>query len=449
MSKKDLIIGWMKIQGDTIMEVQRVKLGGFRNISEATISFDAITSLVGLNGYGKSNVIDAIDFGIDFINSPNVEKTNMMAAKPCVPILKKNVGQDYSFDITLTLVSREQRFFVNYGFSFAWRTAKNPEQIKTEYLNIKNDGKNQKYNSFIQRKGNVARFKSAETGRCDRPIAIDSNALVLNKLAAWDDLFYLDIIWQLNSLQFFVERHLDANQPFVPESNLITRKDSSDLDPGQIQNIPKAISVIKQEYPEKFELLKNAFLELFPNIIDVNVREIEINRNGLPELPEDFPLVYADYLYALYIMDNKLAQPIRFEQLSDGTKRVFLMLTVAVIAEIKNIPLIAIEEPENSIHPGLFRNYLDILNQLCGSSRILITSHSPYIIQYLNPTSIYLGLSAQEGTVQFRKIASSKITTLYKDANEYSNSMGDYLFELMSSPDSEEELRGYIEKNGR
>ena len=51
------------------MEILRVKVKGIRNITEAKISFDKITALVGLNGYGKSNIMDAVDFGIDFIPS--------------------------------------------------------------------------------------------------------------------------------------------------------------------------------------------------------------------------------------------------------------------------------------------------------------------------------------------------------------------------------------------
>ena len=45
-----------------------------------------------------------------------------------------------------------------------------------------------------------AQYKSSETGRCSKPIAIDDNALVINKLTALDDLFYLDIIKKLNNV---------------------------------------------------------------------------------------------------------------------------------------------------------------------------------------------------------------------------------------------------------
>jgi len=53
-----------------------------------------------------------------------------------------------------------------------------------------------------------------------------------------------------------------------------------------------------------------------------------------------------------------LNQPIDFARLSDGCKRVLLMLTRAVWADIKKLPLIAFEEPENAVHPGLMQDII-------------------------------------------------------------------------------------------
>ena len=50
------------------VEITKIRVGGFRNISDVELNFEnSIISFVGLNGYGKSNVIDAIGFGFDFI----------------------------------------------------------------------------------------------------------------------------------------------------------------------------------------------------------------------------------------------------------------------------------------------------------------------------------------------------------------------------------------------
>ena len=48
----------------------------------------------------------------------------------------------------------------------------------------------------------------------------------------------------------------------------------------------------------------------------------------------------------------------------------------------------------------------------------------------------------------FGRIASTKVNALLKDASEYDKSVGDYIFNLLSTSDSHVYLKDYIEKNG-
>lgn len=441
------LVHLFRLQRVKMMEINKITLGGFRNITETTISFGAITALVGLNGFGKSNVMDAIDFGFDFLHSPNQIKSVMMSSKKRIPLLKTNAGKDYHFGISLTLESLGNSYCADYEYSFAWETNHAPAKIKSETLKIKLDSPGQKYNTYISRNEETALYKPSISGRCSKSITIENNALLINKLLALDDLFFLDIIKQINSVQFFIERHLDASSSFEPAPFVI--KGFQELELQGIQSIPRAIFFLKRDYRDKYDLLISAFRQLFPNILDLNVQEITLNRESTNiNLSEDMPFIFTDSVYSMSIIDDRLIQPIGFETLSDGTKRIFLMLTFAVIADIKNMSMIAIEEPENSIHPGLFQNYLDVLMQLVNHCKIVITSHSPYILQYLNPSCIYLGLNNENGEANFMKFASSKINRLLRDASTYSNSLGDYIFDIISSNDANECLEEYIDNHG-
>lgn len=433
------------LQGVNHMEILNISIGGFRNIKHLKLDLGTITALVGLNGYGKSNVMDAIDFGFDFIHFPSNLRNGMMSSKQGIPILKSNVGQDFSFDIEVKLVSKKQSYYVNYGYSFSWKTDTKPAKITKEYLNIKKDEKNQKYNSFIDRKETNAKYRTSETGRCSKSIKIDDDSLVISKLLSIDDLYYADIINKVNSIQYFIERHLDAGPSFAPDPFVV--KGFQELELQGIQSIPRAIFYLKKDYNDKYELLINSFKQLFPDVKDIVVKEIKLNQSNRINISEDSPLVFTDSIYTMSIIDEKLVQPIGFESLSDGTKRVFLMLTFAIIADIKGLSMIAVEEPENSIHPGLLQNYIDVLSQLINDCKIIVTSHSPYIIQYLDPHSIYIGLANDTGESDFRRIANNKVNSLLKDAAEYDKSVGDYLFNILSTSDSEEYLKDYLESN--
>lgn len=431
------------LQGVENMEILKISVGGFRNIKSLQLNFDSITALVGLNGYGKSNVMDAIDFGFDFIHNPSNIRTGMMSSKSGIPILKSNAGQDYSFDIEVKLNSGGNSYFVNYGYSFSWQTDKSPAKIRSEYLTIKKDEKSQKFNSFISRTDNNAKYRSSETGRCSKSIKIDDSNLVISKLLSLDDLYYADIVKQVNSIQYFIERHLDASPSFAPAPFVV--KGFQELELPGIQSIPRAIFYLKNDYCDKYELLINSFKLLFPDVKDIEVQEIKLNQPAKINISDDAPFVFTDSIYSMSIIDDKMIQPVSFESLSDGTKRIFLMLTFAIIADIKGLSMIAIEEPENSIHPGLFQNYIDVLSQLVNNCKIVFTSHSPYIIQYLNPHSIYIGMTSDYGEVNFGRIASTKVNTLLKDAAEYDKSLGDYIFNILSSSDADEFLSDYIE----
>lgn len=428
------------------MEILNITVGGFRNISKIKLCFDEITALVGLNGYGKSNVMDAIDFGFDFIHYPPNMRYGMMSAKQCIPILKVNAGQNYFFEIEVKLVSKKQEYLAKYGFEFSWHTDNSPADIIKEHLFIKKNDKNQKYNSYISRENGLAKYRTSETGRCSKTIKIENNNLVITKLLAIDDLYFSDIIKQITEIQYYIERHLDASQSFVPAPFII--KGVQELELQGIQSIPRAIYFLKKDYEDKYLLLINAFKQLFPDVKDIIVREIKLNQDAKVNVSEDAPFIYTDSIYSMSIVDEKMIQPVSFEHLSDGTKRIFLMLTFAVIADIKGLSMIAIEEPENSIHPGLLQHYIYVLSQLVNNCKIMITSHSPYIIQYLNPHNIYIGLSSQTGESEFKRIASNKVNSLLKDAAQYDKSTGDYIFNILSSSDAEDYLIEYLENNG-
>lgn len=427
------------------MEITKVRVKGIRNIQKAEICFDKITALVGLNGYGKSNIMDAIDFGISFIQCPVQVKNKMMSAKSEIPILKSNAGSDFGFLIELNVESNGVNYFVEYEYEFSWEKTNSQAKITKENLKIKLNEKGQKYTSLISRDEESAHYKRSETGRCDTDIKIDNMALLINKLSAFDDLYYVDIIHKINKVEFYKERHLDASTAYDPDPLII--KGFGELELNGIQNIPRAIYFLKNAHEDKYNLLVDAFKQLFPRISDIVVKEIKLNpgKKSSIKISEDVPFLYADSIYTMFVKDNLLLQPLRFDRLSDGAKRIFLMLTYAVIADVKGLSLIAVEEPENSIHPNLLQNYLDILSQLVNNCKIIFTSHSPYIIQYLNPRSIYIGLNKKDGSVDFRKIAAKKENALLKDAVQYDKSIGDYIFNLLSTDDADESLKEYLE----
>lgn len=420
-------------KGCAAMKIQAVLIDGFKNLSDVKIKFDNITALVALNNFGKSNVLSGIDFGLAYIKANIEHKVLMMSNRNLIPINASIQNKNYRYEMEILTEFKGKEYRVLYGYEFAWKFNETIEpKIVEEYLKIKMEEKGQKFTQIINRKMDDALFKSSETGRCSSKILVESAELVVNKLKAYDDIFYAEIIKKLNGMKMYMENNLDAKSFYTPDP--IIRK-GFENEMINADNLPRVVYNISKQQPEKYDLLKDVFMQLFPDIEDVVVKRHKVGAfEG--ELPDDAPFIITDAIYVLYVKNKNLVSPIRFEMMSDGVKRVFMILTKIIAASDSNISLIAIEEPENSVHPGLFHAYIQIINQLLTDCKVIITSHSPYIISYLDPSWIHVGTSITPGVAQFFGFKKSGQRQLQNDAAEFKMSMGDYLFEMLSDTDS-------------
>lgn len=423
------------------MKIQAVLIDGFKNLSDVKITFDNITALVALNNFGKSNVLSGIDFGLAFIKASIDDKMEMMANSNLIPINQSMQGRNYKFEVEMVTEEAEQEYRVQYGYEFSWQCDEDEvPEIVSEYLRIKLDDKGQKYTQLINRTKDTALYKRSETGRCSSKIKVDASELVVNKLRAYDDLYYTEIIKKLNSMRMYMENNLDAKSFYQPDP--IIRK-GFENEMINADNLPRIIFNLKKQAPDKFELLKDVYFQLFPDIEDVIVKSFKINASENEQFPEDAPFIFTNSIYVLFVRDKNLASPVNFSMMSDGAKRVFMILTKIIVSSVNNISLVAIEEPENSVHPGLFQAYIQIISQLLDDCKVIITSHSPYVISYLNPSWIHVGMNRKPGVAEFFAFKKLGQKQLENDAAGFNMSMGDYLFSMLA--DSESNISDYLE----
>ena len=423
------------------MKIQAVVIDGFKNLSNVKIRFDNITALVALNNFGKSNVLSAIDFGIAFIKANGENKRLMMANSNFIPMNTTMLGRNYKYEMEVSADIDSVEYMVRYGFEFEWKDSidKDPK-IVWESLKVKLNEKGQKYTQLISRTVDNALYRRAETGRCSSKINVEPSELVVNKLMAFDDIYYYGIIKRLNNLKIYMENNLDVRSFYQPDP--IIRK-GLDNEMVNADNLPRIIYNLKTQYPDRFELLKDVYTQLFPDIEDVLVKQIPINGSNENNIPDEVPFIFSKFIHVLYVKDRNLSNSINFASMSDGAKRVFMILTKIIVSNVSNVSLIAIEEPENSVHPGLFQAYIRIISQLLNDCKVIITSHSPYVVSYLDPAWIHVGIHKTPGVAEFFSFKKSGAKQLQNDAVRFDMGMGDYLFSILS--DSDDSLVEYLE----
>lgn len=99
-----------------------------------------------------------------------------------------------------------------------------------------------------------------------------------------------------------------------------------------------------------------------------------------------------------------------FNELSDGTQRIILMLLYLLYDKPS---LMLIEEPEISIHYGLLIKLLSIFSQYSFNSNILFTTHSEQLLNKLDPNQIiYLYLN--NGVTNVKYVTGRNLNTIYK-----------------------------------
>lgn len=427
------------------MKMISARIEGFRNIKSDTIVLsDGITSLVSANSYGKSNVMKGIDFAVEFIHAASDNRRAMTSWRYGIPLNRHNDDVNFTADFVFQTEFSGKDYYVNYGFSFEWIKNHGGNRICGEWLFIKEADHAQRYSRLIHR-AERALYKSSETGRCSTVIRVADNELIINRLQGLNALYYHTIVEDINNIQVYIERHLDASDLYL--LNPFVKKSNGEFDLRNADDIPRVVYRLKSKYPDQYAILISAFMQLFPRITAIDVKEINLGELHDIEIDTDAPYTISNKVYSLRVQDRNMNQPLDFTSLSDGAKRVFLTLTYTVIARIQHFALMALEEPENSIHPSLLQSYLSVLDQLAGDCRIIVASHSPYIIQYVPTKNIYIGKPNDYGLAEFVKINDGQIHRLMSDAVASSDSVGNYIFELLSGgEDDVEMLLSYLEK---
>lgn len=133
------------------------------------------------------------------------------------------------------------------------------------------------------------------------------------------------------------------------------------------------LHILSLKYPQQVHAYVSALQAILPFR---NIRT-EINRMGEVEL-------------SLEANDGTVV-PAR--TLSEGTPRLLRLLGLLALRGLPSAPacLVAVEEPEDGVHPGRIPHIAELLksHSASGSTQVIITTHSPFLPDYLPLESLF------------------------------------------------------------
>jgi len=417
--------------------------------------------LVSPNNFGKSNLLQAIDFGADYLLASTNARRRMMKWRSGIPLTPACAFDDYWFEIELDAPSLGEYRYVRYGFSFTWfKDDGTGQKITNEWLDARKS-ESVKYSSFLQR--NEGTYRKGYSTQARRKVVLDDAQLSIDVLAAIDDIEIANVIMVIKSFTYHVCASLDLQDSFSPApfEFLSGRGGGMCFDDS---DVPTALALLHENFPKQSELFVEAVFTLFPEFSRMGLQKMENNSdeqihflfarsdtdkrlNAANEQVPDIPFRLRDVVYKLIIESDFLNQPIDVDSMSAGTKRLIWLLAKVFVSGCTGVSFLAVEEMETSIHPRLLKSLVEILVESTEEIRIIVTSHSPFLVQYMKMHQLYLGIPDDTGAATFRKISASKSKNLVNTARNLGVSVGEYLFELMAGDsDSTRILNQYLEE---
>ena len=440
------------------MRIKRITIGNFKNLAETTLDLTRMIALVSTNNYGKSNLLEAIRFGFDFISASPKERNTMMRWRRGIPLSPELAGKEYRFVVEFDDPELKQYRFVRYGFSFIWYNDQETGAVITDEQIEMRATESVRYTAYLKRDKGQYRAGKPKTGF--RKIALAEDVLAVDIISSFDDVEITSVIRKIKKLGYRMCNTLELDRSFRPNPIEFEFDAKSEL-AFDDNDIPRALSVLSKERPEQFNLFIETIYDLFPEFEQVELSAYSLKGQtqafkayivapsgdeAVEAVQEELPYHVKDELYRLIIRSKYLNQPISMEHMSTGTKRVFWLVANAVFGGSYHTNVLGVDEIETSIHPKMIRRLLEALSEILEGTSLIVTSHSPYLIQYLKPESIYVGVPNDSGVATFRRIHPSKVKNLISTTRELETSVGEYLFELMSGDeDSAAILSAYLE----
>lgn len=433
------------------MKINSITVGGFKNLNTTKLNLESICAIISPNNYGKSNLLEAIDFGFDFIHESRKGRKGMMGWIKGIPLCVALENSEYKFEVEFEDEDLGEYKFVRYGFCFKWhRDDGMGDCITDEWIETR-ESTSVRYTSYLKRR--EGKYRKSKSTNAYRKIDLDGLQLAIDVLSLMEDVEIVHVINAIQKISFRVCSSLDLGDRYQP-SPLEYIEDEEDAIRFDDTDVPKALQHLKNKAPELYAMFEESLSILFPEFTAISLNEYTLtNRNvekqmmvTVAEMEKEIPFKLREHIYRLFVKCDYMNQALSMTNMSTGTKRVIWLLANAYIANYIGAGIVGVEEIETSIHPKMMRQLLEIITDALGDAPLIVSSHSPYLVQYLKPDKIYIGLPNNNGVAEFRRIQKTKMKTIISNARDMGLSVGEYLFELLSGDsDSYETLKSFLE----
>ncbi len=355
----------------------RVKIKNYKSIGKCDVHLARMSVLIGRNGSGKSNFLDALKFVVDGLVT---SLDHAIKARGGIQsVRRKSTGHPRNFAIELKLNLPEMRV-ASYAFEIAART-EGGFSVKREDLKVVG-GAGKPVGHYSVADGQLI---SSRPENLPQPVSDRLFLVVASGIPEFRPAYDA-----LCSMGFYNLNPDSMRELQSPDAGELLHHDGDNI-----------ASVIGRMNPAEKERAEAFLSKIAPGIDGV-----ERSTLGPRETLEFRQSV------------EGAEHPWKFlaASMSDGTLRALGILTAASqpLKPIGSARLVGIEEPETALHPAAAKALVDALKEATAHTQVIITTHSAELLDAIDePDSLFV-VQAKKGETSIAGIDSASQEVIRK-----------------------------------
>lgn len=358
----------------------------FRSLEDVELKLGPLTVLVGPNASGKSNAVDTLRFVADALR---MELDAAITARHGIGALRRWSAKGRPYDIEIGLRAEEPNLSIEYGFVLA-SGPHGQYKVKREHGTAEFRGlyKTLPPNEFEVKDGHLTKppIDAKKNGEklclfpgISTPTELESTSLafpIIRRMSRFYPNFrrggrrglllnpFSQLYAYLTKMRFYHIFPPMLREPQKPGNPYPLDEHGENL----VSVLREMIRSNSPYLPD----LRDALSKVVPGVCDVQVSQV------------------GGYLVGKLKHEGAEGNGSRalfdLSQESDGTLRLIGLLVA--LFQHPSPSLIAIEEPELTIHPGALAVLADLLREATRRTQIVVTTHSPDLIDRISVEDI-------------------------------------------------------------
>ena len=379
--------------------ITELTISHYRSIGEVTIPLGPLNVLIGRNGSGKSNIVDAIGFISDIANEDldyavvkrhGIDSIRQWSkTRPFNITIQVKTSSDGGEGFYRIVISSARNTYRIVEETAKWRGKKtyDPESRVATTVQRDQTGSLKVETDYDEDDLNIDDLKSSR---------IDNNQSVLSHLRG--KLYSLS--WALGGLA----QEVSSFSAFTIFPNTIRSPQTISRATSLEQDGKNIASILKNLPTDSRRRIVKHLRVVMPNLVNIAVRSA------------------AGYYVPVFLVSelgDAQTHELNMSQISDGTLRMLGILSA--LYQVQSPNKVVIEEPEQMVHPALLivlRDAVLDFSHRRSRAQVFLTTHSPAMIDLFDVSTIigveYDGISTQAGPISDRQknIVRSGLMTL-------------------------------------